>query len=160
MLFRSHKIISISNKISNIINNTKSNSLFLLGKEELYGVALEGSLKIKEVSYIHAEAHYIAGFKHGVYTLVDNQIPIIIIYKKRNHFIKSVIEEIKTRNATVFEISEDCDENEFNIKIPNNRTFYGIISVIIVQLLSYHLGVQRGINIDYPKHLSKTCTTD
>jgi len=155
-----HKIISISNKISNILNNTKSNSLFLLGKEELYGVALEGSLKIKEVSYIHAEAHYIAGFKHGVYTLVDNQIPIIIIYKKRNHFIKSVIEEIKTRNATVFEISEDCDENEFNIKIPNNRTFYGIISVIVVQLLSYHLGVQRGINVDRPKNLSKTVTVD
>lgn len=155
-----HKIISISKKISNILNNTKSNSLFLLGKEELYGVALEGALKIKEVSYIHAEAHYIAGFKHGVYTLVDNQIPIIIIYKKKNHFIKSVIEEIKTRNATVFEISEDCDENEFNIKIPNNRTFYSIISVIVVQLLSYHLGIQKGINVDFPKNLAKCASVD
>ena len=94
-----------------------ANDFYFLGRGKMYPMALEGTLKLKEVSYIHAEAHYIAGFKHGVYTLVDNQIPIIIIYKKRNHFIKSVIEEIKTRNATVFEISEDCDENEFNIAI-------------------------------------------
>jgi glucosamine--fructose-6-phosphate aminotransferase (isomerizing) len=136
-----NKIINIADKILNILNTTNSNSLFILGKEELHGVALEGCLKIKEVAYIHAEAHYIAGFKHGVYTLVDNNIPIIIIYKKRNHFIKSVIEEIKTRNGFIIEISEDAEDTENNIIIPNNKTFYGIISVIVLQLLSYYLSI-------------------
>lgn len=155
-----NKIIKIADKILNILNTTNSNSLFILGKEELYGVALEGCLKIKEVAYIHAEAHYIAGFKHGVYTLVDNNIPIIIIYKKRNHFIKSVIEEIKTRNGFIIEISEDAEDTENNIIIPNNKTFYGIISVIVLQLLSYYLSIKKGINPDRPRNLAKTCTTD
>ena len=155
-----NKIIKIADKILNILNTTNSNSLFILGKEELYGVALEGCLKIKEVAYIHAEAHYIAGFKHGVYTLVDNNIPIIIIYKKRNHFIKSVIEEIKTRNGFIIEISENAEETENNIIIPNNKTFYGIISVIVLQLLSYYLSIKKGINPDRPRNLAKTCTTD
>lgn len=155
------KIKNISKIILNIFNKNKSNSLFMLGKEELYGVALEGCLKVKEVSYIHAEAHYTSGFKHGVYTLVNNNIPIIIIYKKKNHFVKSVIEEIKTRNGTVFELSNDVEEdNEYNIKIPNNRTFYGIISVIVLQLLAYHLGVESGINVDYPRGLAKCCSVD
>jgi glucosamine--fructose-6-phosphate aminotransferase (isomerizing) len=154
------KIKSIAVKINNILNETNNNSLFVLGKDELHGAALEGSLKIKEMSYIHAEAHYIAGFKHGVYALVHNKIPVIILYKKRNHFIKSVIEEIKTRDATVIEISSDALDNENNIIIPNNKTFSGILSVITMQLLSYHLSILRGINPDRPRNLAKTCTTD
>jgi glucosamine--fructose-6-phosphate aminotransferase (isomerizing) len=154
------KIKSIAIKINNILNVTKSNSLFVLGKDELYGSALEGSLKIKEIAYIHSEAHYIAGFKHGVYALVHNKIPVIILYKTRNHFIKSVIEEIKTRDASVIEISSDAIENENNIIIPNNKTFYGILTVITMQLLSYHLSILRNINPDRPRNLAKTCTTD
>ena len=154
------KIMSVANKINNILNETNSNSLFVLGKDELHGSALEGALKIKEIAYIHAEAHYIAGFKHGVYALVHNKIPVIILYKTRNHFIKSVIEEIKTRDATVIEISSDAFEDENNIVIPNNKTFSGVLSVIIMQLLSYHLSILRGINPDRPRNLAKTCTTD
>ena len=154
------KIKSIAIKINNILLENNSNSLFVLGKDELHGAALEGSLKIKEISYIHAEAHYIAGFKHGVYALVHNKIPIIILYKKRNHFITSVIEEIKTRDATVIELSSDAIENENNIIIPDNKTFCGILSVITMQLLSYHLSILKGINPDRPRNLAKTCTTD
>jgi glucosamine--fructose-6-phosphate aminotransferase (isomerizing) len=155
-----NKIKSVAFNINSILNETNNNSLFVLGKDELHGAALEGSLKIKEISYIHAEAHHIAGFKHGVYALVHNKIPVIILYKKRNHFIKSVIEEIKTRDATVIEISNDAIENENNIIIPNNKTFTGILSVITMQLLSYHLSILRGINPDRPRNLAKTCTTD
>ena len=154
------KIKSIAHKINNILNETNNNSLFVLGKEELYGAALEGALKIKEISYIHAEAHYIAGFKHGVYALVDNKIPVIILYKNRNHFIKSVIEEIKTRNATIIEISSEAIDNEDNIIMPINKTFTGLLSVIVMQLLSYHLSIIKEINPDRPRNLAKTCTTD
>ena len=154
------KIKLIAFKINNILTNTNSNSLFILGKDELYGSALEGALKIKEISYIHAEAHYIAGFKHGVYSLVHNQIPVIILYKNRNHFIKSVIEEIKTRNAFVIEISNEAIDNENNIIIPNNKTFTGILYIITLQLLSYHLSILKNINPDRPRNLAKTCTTD
>ena len=155
-----NKIKSVAININKILLENNINSLFVLGKDELHGAALEGSLKIKEISYIHAEAHYIAGFKHGVYALVHNKIPIIILYKKRNHFIKSVIEEIKTRDATVIELSSDAIENENNIVIPENKTFSGILSVIVMQLLSYHLSLLRGINPDRPRNLAKTCTTD
>lgn len=154
------KIKSVAYKINKILIETNTNSLFVLGKDELYGAALEGALKIKEISYIHSEAHYIAGFKHGVYSLVHNKIPVIILYKNRNHFIKSVIEEIKTRDAYVIEISYEAIDNEDNIVIPNNKTMTGILSVITMQLLSYHLSVFRNIDPDRPRNLAKTCTTD
>ena len=117
-------------------------------------------MKIKEIAYIHSEAHYIAGFKHGVYALVHNKIPVIILYKTKNHFIKSVIEEIKTRDASVIEISSEATDNENNIVMPNNKTFNGILTVITMQLLAYHLSILRDINPDRPRNLAKTCTTD
>ena len=157
-------IISIEDKIKqvalNILAKGKS-SIFLLGKDELQGVALEGALKIKEIAYIHAEGYNISALKHGPYALIETDTPIILLYKNRDHFVKSIVEEIKTRGAYVIEISPDADPTCPNsIIMPSNKTFTGLLGVIILQLLSYHLSIAQGINPDRPRNLAKVVTVD
>jgi glutamine---fructose-6-phosphate transaminase (isomerizing) len=152
-----HKLKVIAN---NILNKKKS-SMFLLGKDELHGSAMEGALKIKEIAYLHAEGFNITALKHGPYALIEKDTPIIVLYKDRNHFIKSIVEEIKTRGAYVIEFSYDCIENDENsFKLPDNRIFTGVLSVIALQLLSYNLSIQQGINPDRPRNLAKVVTVD
>ena len=143
----------------NILSKNKK-SLFLLGKDELFGAALEGALKIKEIAYIHAEGFNISALKHGPYALIEQDTPIIIIYKTRDHFIKSIVEEIKTRGAFVIEISPFVLDNENSIKINFNKTFTGLISVIVLQLLSYYLSILQEIDPDRPRNLAKVVTVD
>jgi glucosamine--fructose-6-phosphate aminotransferase (isomerizing) len=145
--------------IARTILSKNKKSMFLLGNDELHGVALEGALKIKEIAYIHAEGFNITALKHGPYAMIEDDIPIIVIYKERNHFIKSIIEEVRTRGAFIIEISSYTEE-ENGIKIPLNRTFTGLLSVICLQLLSYHLSILQNINPDRPRHLAKVVTTD
>ena len=145
---------------TNILKKNKS-SIFLLGKDELNGAALEGALKIKEIAYLHAEGYNISALKHGPYAMIENDTPIIILYKNRDHFVKSIVEEIKTRGAFVIEISYDCSDTDLNsIKIPINKTFTGLLCVIVLQLLSYHLSISKGINPDMPRNLAKVVTVD
>ena len=144
----------------NILAKNKS-SIFLLGKDELHGAALEGALKIKEIAYLHAEGYNISALKHGPYAMIQKDTPIILLYKYRNHFVKSIVEEIKTRGAYVIEISPDVSTNNVDaIAIPSNKTFTGLISVIVLQLLSYHLSIAQGINPDMPRNLAKVVTVD
>ena len=155
--------ISAEKKIENIakkILDTGHKNIFLLGKDELHGTALEGALKIKEVSYIHAEGFHITSLKHGPYALIEDKTPIIVLYKKKDHIAKSIIEELKTRKAYVIEISEFADNTEDNIILPNNRTMTGLLGVIVLQLLAYHLSILQGINPDLPKNLAKVVTVD
>lgn len=157
------KIIDLNNKLKNVAQNIlakNKSSMFLLGKDELHGSALEGALKIKEISYIHAEGFNITALKHGPYALIENDTPIIILYKERDHFVKSIVEEITTRGAYVIEISFNVLNNDQSIKIPDNKTFTGLLSVISLQLLAYHLSVLQGINPDRPRNLAKVVTVD
>lgn len=151
-----NRIISLS---ENILSKNKK-SIFLLGKDELHGAALEGALKIKEIAYIHAEGFHIAALKHGPYAMIEKDTPIILLYKKRDHFVKSIVEEIKTRGAYVIEMSPYALDNEDSIVLPNNKTFTGLIAVIALQLLSYHLSVCQNINPDCPRNLAKVVTVD
>lgn len=146
---------------SNILSKGKS-SIFLLGKDELHGSALEGALKIKEIAYLHAEGFGITSLKHGPYALIETDTPIIIIYKDRDHFVKSIIEEIKTRGAYVIEISPNAiaDSDEGSFILPSNKTFTGLLAVIVLQLLSYYLSIKQGINPDRPRNLAKVVTVD
>lgn len=153
------KIIEVA---KNILSKGKPN-MFLLGKDELHGSALEGALKIKEIAYIHAEGFNIASLKHGPYALIEKDTPIIVIYKERDHFVKSIVEEIKTREAFVIEISPSAliDNSCPNtIGLPSNRTFTGLLAVIALQLLSYHLSILQNINPDRPRNLAKVVTVD
>lgn len=156
------KVLDMKNEIKlvaeDILKNSKR-SIFILGKDELHGVALEGSLKIKEISYIHAEGFNITALKHGPYALLEEGIVVMIIYKKRDHFIKSIVEEIKTRKANVIEVSPYA-EGFNSIKIPNNKTFTGLLATVALQILSYYLSVLQGIDPDRPRNLAKVVTVD
>ena len=158
--------IEIKTKIKNIATNilqklSDKKTMFLLGKDELYGCALEGSLKIKEIAYIHAEGFNLSALKHGPYALIEKDTPIILIYKERDHFVKSIIEETKTRGAYVIEISPFAEQSDNSIIIPNNKTtFVGLLSIIILQLLAYNLSIQQNINPDQPRNLAKVVTVD
>ena len=156
-------ILSLEDKIKQIasdIINDGSKSIFLLGKDELYGSALEGALKIKEIAYIHAEGFYITSLKHGPYAMLEKNTPVFILYKKRDHVVKSIIQELITREAKVIEISEYAEENDYSIKLPANKTMTGLLSVIVLQLLSYNLSILKGINPDRPRNLAKVVTVD
>jgi glucosamine--fructose-6-phosphate aminotransferase (isomerizing) len=155
--------IELESKIKSMANTllTKNiKSLFILGKDELHGSALEGALKIKEIAYIHAEGFHIAALKHGPYAMIEKDTPIILLYKQRDHFVKSIIEETKTRGAYVIEISPNAFDNEDSIVLPNNKTFTGLIAVITLQLLAYHLSLAKSINPDRPRNLAKVVTVD
>ena len=157
------QIIESEQKIEQIalnILNKKKSSIFLLGKDELHGSALEGALKIKEIAYIHAEGFNISALKHGPYAMIELDTPIIVIYKDRDHFVKSIVEEIKTRGAFVIEISSNAPNNENSFILPSNKTFTGLLSVIVLQLLSYYLSIKQGINPDMPRNLAKVVTVD
>ena len=157
------QIISSESKISLLASNIldkKKSSIFLLGKDELHGSALEGALKIKEIAYLHAEGFGITSLKHGPYALIETDTPIIVIYKDRDHFVKSIVEEIKTRGAYVIEISPNAHSNENSFVLPSNKTFTGLLAVIVLQLLSYYLSVKQGINPDRPRNLAKVVTVD
>ena len=154
------KIKSVALSIHKLLKNNNTNSLFLLGCDELYGSSLEGALKLKEISTCHAEAYLISSLKHGPYALLNENSIVIISYKSKNHFVKSVISEIVARKGIVFEISCNADNNDNNIIIPDNKTMTGLLVVIVYQLLSYHIGILKNNNIDCPKNLAKTCTTD
>jgi glucosamine--fructose-6-phosphate aminotransferase (isomerizing) len=172
------QIISSGSQIEKIASNIlekKKSSIFLLGKDELHGSALEGALKIKEIAYLHAEGFGITSLKHGPYALIETDTPIIVIYKDRDHFVKSIVEEIKTRGAFVIEISPNANPdsnpdinsntNTFTNSInsyvlPSNKTFTGLLAVIVLQLLSYYLSVKQGINPDRPRNLAKVVTVD
>lgn len=156
-------IFNFENKIENIgcnILSKNKSSMFLLGKDELHGSVLEGALKIKEIAYLHAEGFNISALKHGPYAMIETNTPIIVIYKERDHFIKSIIEEIKTRGAFVIEISQNVDDNENSFILPSNNTFAGLLAVIVLQLLSYFLSIKQGINPDRPRNLAKVVTVD
>ena len=157
------EIIYSENKIEQIATNIlakNKSSMFLLGKDELFGSALEGALKIKEIAYIHAEGFNISALKHGPYAMIETDTPIIVIYKERDHFIKSIVEEIKTRGAYVIEISPNAVNDANSFILPSNKTFTGLLAVIALQLLSYYLSVKKGINPDRPRNLAKVVTVD
>ena len=155
--------IDLESKIQELAKTllkTNIKNMFLLGKDELHGSALEGALKIKEIAYIHAEGFHISALKHGPYAMIEEGTPIILLYKQRDHFVKSIVEEIKTRGAFIVEISPNAPESPNNLVLPNNKTFTGLVAVIALQLLSYHLSIQKGINPDRPRNLAKVVTVD
>lgn len=138
------------------------NSLFLLGKGNSSSIAKEGALKIKELSYIHAEGYSSNCLKHGPYALIDNDTNIIVINNNDEHHSSnnSTIEEVKSRNAFVIEITDVEIENksDYKIIIPSNKTFGNLLSVIPLQLIAYRTACLKQLDCDKPRHLAKCVT--
>ncbi len=145
----------------------KPNALYL-GRGYNFPVALEGALKLKEISYIHAEGYPAAEMKHGPIALIDEQMPVIVIATNRSAYdkIASNIQEVKARNGIVIAIVTEGDEviskiADHTIEIPDTEEpFTPLLSVIPLQLLSYHIALLRGCNVDQPRNLAKSVTVE
>lgn len=144
-----------------------TNALYL-GRGYLFPVALEGALKLKEISYIHAEGYPAAEMKHGPIALIDENMPVVVVAPRENSYDKIVsnIQEIKARKGTVIAIVTEGDEligriADHVVEIPATLPVYsGLLAVIPLQLLSYHIAVMRGCDVDQPRNLAKSVTVE
>ena len=139
------------------------NNLFILGKEKSEAIAKEGALKIKEISYIHAEGYSGSSLKHGPFALLEKDFPVILIdpNNKFHSKMENAYEEIKSRYAKIITITDDVNYKRDNmIIIPNNITFRSLLSVIPLQIIAFKLSLKRGYNPDFPRNLAKCVTTE
>lgn len=144
-----------------------TNCLYL-GRGYNFPVALEGALKLKEISYIHAEGYPAAEMKHGPIALIDEQMPVIVIAPKQGHYDKIVsnIQEIKSRSGKIIAVVTKGDTQvkelaDHVIEIPETSDALSpLITTIPLQLLSYHIAVMRGCNVDQPRNLAKSVTVE
>ncbi len=145
----------------------KSNFLYL-GRGYNFPVALEGALKLKEISYIHAEGYPAAEMKHGPIALIDENMPVVVVANKGSQYEKIIsnIQEIKARDGRIIAIASENDSEmatlaDYSIKVPDTEeAFTPLITTIPLQLLSYHIAVMRGCNVDQPRNLAKSVTVE
>lgn len=144
-----------------------TNCLFL-GRGSSFPVALEGALKLKEISYIHAEGYPAAEMKHGPIALIDDEMPVVFIATKHSSYEKVIsnIQEVKARKGHVIAIVSEGDTEvkgmaDYVIEIPQtNEAFVPLVATIPLQLLAYHIAVMRGCNVDQPRNLAKSVTVE
>ena len=145
----------------------RTNALYL-GRGYNFPVALEGALKLKEISYIHAEGYPAAEMKHGPIALIDEEMPVIVIATNKSAYEKIVsnIQEVKARKGFVIAVVTEGDVEiskiaDHTIEIPDTEEpLTPLLSVIPLQLLSYHIAVMRGCNVDQPRNLAKSVTVE
>ncbi|AIH01831.1 glutamine--fructose-6-phosphate transaminase [Riemerella anatipestifer CH3] len=146
----------------------ESTNFLYLGRGYNFPAALEGALKLKEISYIHAEGYPAAEMKHGPIALIDENMPIVIIAPKNKHYDKVVsnVQEIKARKGKVLAVVTKGDEqvasmSDYVIEIPEtSECFSPIIASVPLQLLAYYIAVYRGANVDQPRNLAKSVTVE
>ena len=171
---------AIPNKVEDVLNSVDENvkaiaskfvdatNFLYLGRGYNFPAALEGALKLKEISYIHAEGYPAAEMKHGPIALIDENMPIVIIAPKVGHYDKIVsnVQEIKARKGKVIAIVNKGDSQvsamaDYIIEIPEtSECFSPILASIPLQLLSYYIAVARGANVDQPRNLAKSVTVE
>jgi glutamine---fructose-6-phosphate transaminase (isomerizing) len=147
---------------------TYAPNFLYLGRSYNFPVALEGALKLKEISYIHAEGYPAAEMKHGPIALIDEMMPVVVIAATdhTNDKMISNIEEVRARKGRIISImnkenSDVKDLSEFSISIPSTKDcFSPLLTVIPLQLLSYYIAVNRGCNVDQPRNLAKSVTVE
>jgi glucosamine--fructose-6-phosphate aminotransferase (isomerizing) len=162
ILAKDEKIKFIAGEIQN------SNNALYLGRGYNFPVALEGALKLKEISYIHAEGYPAAEMKHGPIALIDMNMPVIVIATNKSAYEKVVsnIQEVKARKGLVIAIVTEGDEiikelADYIIEIPEiEEPFTPLLSVVPLQLLAYHIALMRGCDVDQPRNLAKSVTVE
>lgn len=163
------KVLETNKNIQKIaeIYKDSSNALYL-GRGYSFPVALEGALKLKEISYIHAEGYPAAEMKHGPIALIDEEMPVFVIATKGTSYEKVVsnIQEVKARKGKIIAIVTEGDTQvkemaDYTIEIPEtDEILVPLVSVVPLQLLSYHIAVMRGCNVDQPRNLAKSVTVE
>ncbi len=164
------EILDNSNSITKVANATFNSDNFLyLGRGMNFPVALEGALKLKEISYIHAEGYPAAEMKHGPIALIDENMPVVFIAPNDETYSKvlSNIQEVKARNGIVITLTDHVSKelekiSDYIIEVPksNHPRIFPILASISLQLLAYELAVLRGCNIDRPRNLAKSVTVE
>ena len=163
------KILEQNDKIQKLATTfTYAHNFLYLGRGWNYPVALEGALKLKEISYIHAEGYPAAEMKHGPIALVDNEMPVVFIatHHKLYQKIISNMQEVISRHGRIIAIVTEGDEQVKDmvsdvIEIPQTLACLApLLSVIPLQLLSYHVAVVKGLNVDQPRNLAKSVTVE
>ena len=163
------KALKLNDQIEKIAELFKDARNFIyLGRGYNFPVALEGALKLKEISYIHAEGYPAAEMKHGPIALIDEEMPVVFIATKDSSYEKVVsnIQEVKARKGRVISIITEGDDlipkmSDFYVEVPAvHDALMPLVSVIPLQLLSYHIAVLRGCNVDQPRNLAKSVTVE
>jgi len=159
-----------SNPLIEIIANEykDSENCLYLGRGYNFPVALEGALKLKEISYIHAEGYPAAEMKHGPIALIDEQMPVIVIATNKGHYEKVVsnIQEIKSRKGRIIAVVTEGDDQvkelaDHVVEVPETlESLTPLLTTIPLQLLSYHIAIMRGCNVDQPRNLAKSVTVE
>ena len=157
---------TVVEKIAEVYKDS-TNCLYL-GRGYNFPVALEGALKLKEISYIHAEGYPAAEMKHGPIALIDEHMPVVVIATNRGHYDKVVsnIQEIKSRKGKIIAVVTEGDETvrdlaDYIIEVPDTlESLTPLLTTIPLQLLSYHIAVMRGCNVDQPRNLAKSVTVE
>jgi glucosamine--fructose-6-phosphate aminotransferase (isomerizing) len=163
------KALLLNNQMIELASKYKDARNFLyLGRGYNFPVALEGALKLKEISYIHAEGYPAAEMKHGPIALIDEEMPVVVIATNSEHYEKVVsnIQEVKARKGKVIAIvsegNRDLDKMvDHVIEVPETiEPLSPLINTVPLQLLSYHIAVMRGCNVDQPRNLAKSVTVE
>ena len=162
-------VLKSEKEIQQIAKNYKNAANFLyLGRGYNFPVALEGALKLKEISYIHAEGYPAAEMKHGPIALIDKNMPVVVIATNKGHYEKVVsnIQEIKSRDGKIIAVVTKGDKSvkalaDHVIEIPEvTESLTPILASVPLQLLAYHIAVMRGCNVDQPRNLAKSVTVE
>ena len=173
------EIASLPDKVRTILENTEeiqaiarefsdAKNFLYLGRGANFPVALEGALKLKEISYIHAEGYPAAEMKHGPIALIDENMPVVVVVPKDGIYEKVIsnIQEVRARHGRIIAVANEDDHEiddmaEFVLRVPRTYGFFGpIINIIPLQLLSYYIAVARGTNVDQPRNLAKSVTVE
>lgn len=162
-------VLQMDQSIAKIAEIYKDAANFLyLGRGYNFPVALEGALKLKEISYIHAEGYPAAEMKHGPIALIDKNMPVVVVATKKGHYEKVVsnIQEIKSRDGKIIAVVTQGDTSvralaDHVIEIPDvTEALTPILASVPLQLLAYHIAVMRGCNVDQPRNLAKSVTVE
>ncbi len=163
------RTLKTSNQVKAIASEFKDVRNFLyLGRGYNFPVALEGALKLKEISYIHAEGYPAAEMKHGPIALIDEKMPVVFIATNKGYYNKVIsnIQEVKARKGKIIAVVTEGDTEvkklaDYNIEIPEaEELLVPLLATIPLQLLAYHIAVMRGCNVDQPRNLAKSVTVE
>ncbi|MCI0708009.1 MAG: glutamine--fructose-6-phosphate transaminase (isomerizing) [Ignavibacteriae bacterium] len=158
--------VSMIKKLAREFKDTKN--FLYLGRGANFPVALEGALKLKEISYAHAEGYPAAEMKHGPIALIDENMPVVCVAPKDAIYDKvmSNIQEVRTRKGRIIALANEDDHEidalaEFVLRVPRTYGFFGpIVNIIPLQLLAYYIAVERGTDVDQPRNLAKSVTVE
>jgi glucosamine--fructose-6-phosphate aminotransferase (isomerizing) len=145
-----------------------ASDLLFLGRGINYPIALEGALKLKEISYIHAEGYPAGEMKHGPIALIDENLPVVVLIPRDEVYEKTLsnLREVEARGGRIIAITDNADDDlravaECVITVPSTSTsLLPVLLTVPLQLLAYHVAVERGTDVDQPRNLAKSVTVE